>query len=102
MSSKQAKAKIKPLGDRVLLREVEEKHTKTESGIFIPESADMDKGAKRGEVVAVGEGRWEDGNRVPVSVKVGDEVLYSWGDKIEVGGEKFILVRESEISAIIG
>ena len=95
------KMKIVPLADRVLLREIDEKVAKTDSGIFIPETIESDKGAKRGEVVAVGEGKWEDGKRVPVAVKVGDEVLYQWGDTIEVNGEKFMLVREAEISAII-
>ena len=100
-AKKEEKIKIVPLADRVLLREIEEKVAKTDSGIYIPETVETDKGAKRGEVVAVGEGKWEDGRRVPVAVKVGDEVLYQWGDKIELNGEKFMLVREAEISAII-
>ncbi len=107
MSTKKAEnkaggnSKIKPLGDRVLLLEVEEKTTKTDSGIYIPETSDADKGAKRGEVVAVGEGRYEDGKIIPVKVKVGETVLYSWGDKMEIDGEKYVIVREGEISAVI-
>lgn len=95
------KPKIQPLGDRVLLRELEEKHSKTDSGIFIPETANADKDAKRGEVVAVGEGRFEEGKRIPPEVKVGDVVLYSWGDKMEIDGVKYVIVREGEISAVI-
>ena len=98
---KEQKHKILPLGDRVLLKEVDEKATKTTSGIYIPDTVDTDKGAKRGEVIAVGEGRYEDGKLVPVRVKVGNVVLYSWGDKIEVDGEKYVIVREGEISAIL-
>lgn len=95
--------KITPLGDRVLLKAIEEKETerKTDSGIFIPDSVKEDKGAKRGKVVAVGAGRYDDGVLIPVSVNVGDTVLYSWGDTLVVDGEEFIVVRESEISAII-
>ena len=93
--------KIMPLGDRVLLKEAEETHAKTESGIFIPETVDADKSTKKGFVVAVGEGKYEDGKLIPIKLKVGDKVLYTCGDKIEVDGEKFTIVRESEISATI-
>lgn len=97
----QGKVKIMPLGDRVLLREVDEKLTKTDSGIFIPDSVDTNKDAKKGEVVAVGEGRYEDGKLIPIKLKAGDIVLYSWGDKMEIEGEKYVIVREGEISAVI-
>ena len=104
MSTKKggSKSKIVPLADRVLIKEMsDEKETKTQSGIYIPETVDTDKGAKRGEVIAVGEGRREEGKIIPVRLKVGDTVLYQWGDKIEIDGMKYVLVRESEISAII-
>lgn len=94
--------KIKPLHDRVLIREdAENKEKKTSSGIIIPITVDDDKGSKRGEVVAVGAGRMEDGKLVPISVKAGDEVLFQWGDKIKVGDEEYYIVKESEILAII-
>ncbi len=96
-----AKTKIMPLADRVLLKEVEDNQTQTASGIYIPESADMDKGAKRGEVIAVGEGKREDGKLIPIKLKAGDIVLYTWGEKMEIDGEKYVIVRESEISAVI-
>jgi chaperonin GroES len=95
------KGKIKPLLDRVLLREEEAKTSKTQSGIYIPEGAEKDKGTKRGVVLAVGEGKYENGKLIPVRVKIGDEVLYAWGDQIEVDGEKYVIVRESEISAVV-
>lgn len=100
-TKKDKKGAILPLADRVLLREIDDKETKTSSGIYIPETVDTDKGGKMGVVVAVGPGKYENGKLIPVGVKEGQTVLYGWGDKIEVKGEKFMLVRESEISAII-
>ena len=94
--------KIKPLADRVLIKEdTENKEQKTASGIIIPSSAQEDKGGKRGKVVAVGVGRVEEGKLTPVLVKVGDNVLFQWGDKIKVDEEEYYIVKESEILAII-
>ena len=95
-------APIIPLGDRVLIKELgEEEMFKTSAlGIIIPDSG-KDEGGKRGKVIAVGEGRFDDGVRVPVTVSVDQTVLYSWGDKIKVGGEEYVIVRESEIIAIL-
>ena len=94
--------KIKPLADRVLVRENEEDaEKKTSFGIIIPAGAGEDKGGKRGEVVAVGPGRIEDGKIVKLSVSVGDKVIFQWGDKIKVGDEEYFIVRESEILAIV-
>lgn len=94
--------KIKPLADRVLIKEdTESKEKKTSSGIIIPVTVNEDKGSKRGEVVAVGPGRVEDGELIKPSVKEGDTVLFQWRDKVRVGEEDYYLVRESEILAII-
>jgi len=94
--------KVRPLGDRVLMRELtDDKEKKTSSGIIIPVTVNDDKGGKRGEVVAVGQGRLEEGKVIPVSVKTGDKVIFQWGDKIKVDDEEYYLVRESEILAII-
>ena len=94
--------KIKPLGDRILIRENKEnKEKKTASGIIIPITVDEDKGSKQGEVIAIGNGKYEDGKLVPISVKVGDEVLFQWGDKVIVHGEEFYLVKETELLAVI-
>lgn len=92
---------ILPLGDRVLLKPIEEKQMKTESGIYLPEGMREDKGGKYGEVVAVGPGRFDDGEIVPMQVAVGQKVLYSWGDTIKHRDEEFVLVREGEILAVI-
>jgi chaperonin GroES len=93
---------IMPLGDRVLIKEnTKHKENKTVSGIIIPMTVNEDKGSKGGEIVAIGEGRYEDGGLIPLSVKVGDEVLFQWGDKIKIEGEEFFIVKESELLAII-
>jgi chaperonin GroES len=94
--------KIKPLSDRVLIREdVSTKEKKTSSGIIIPITVSDDKSGKRGQVVAVGPGRVEDGETVPVSVKVGDTVIFQWGDKVRVENEDYYIVRETEILAVL-
>ncbi len=94
--------KIKPLQDRVLIREdIDTKEKKTSSGIIIPVGAGEDKNGKRGEVVAVGPGRIEDGKIVKMTVTVGDKVMFQWGDKVSVDGEEYYLVRESEVLAVI-
>jgi chaperonin GroES len=94
--------KIKPLSDRVLIREdVSTKEKKTSSGIIIPITVSDDKSGKCGEVVAVGPGRLEDGKVIPVAVKVGDSVLFQWGDKVRVEDEDYYVVRETEILAVL-
>lgn len=93
--------KIQPLGDRVLIREhADTKEKKTSSGIIIPVTVAEDKNGKRGDVVAVGPGRIEDGKKIAVNVKVGDKVIFQWGDKVSIDGEEYYLVRESEILAV--
>jgi len=95
---------IQPVGDRVLVKEVEEEAEEetTEAGIIIPEAAqDNDANTTRGEVKAVGEGERKDGERVPVPVDVGDTVLFSWGDKLTVDGEDYHIVDSGNILAIV-
>ncbi len=95
--------KIRPLADRVLIKEISETQEEktTKSGIIIPITVSEDKGAKRGEVIATGPGRHEEGKLVPVSVKAGDKVLFSWGDKLVIDDDEYYIVRESEVMAII-
>ena len=94
--------KIQPLGDRVLIKEIEvTEGGKTESGIIIPDSVKEDRGSKKGVVIAVGAGRYDDGDLLPMSVKVGDTVLYQWGDTIKVKDEEYVVVSESNIIGII-
>ncbi|MBU3968873.1 co-chaperone GroES [Patescibacteria group bacterium] len=94
---------IFPLFDKVLIKEFDknEKNRVTDYGIIIPDSVSEDKGAKRGKVVAVGEGKYEDGKLIPMSVKKGDKVLFSWGDEIKINGEEYQIVSETSILAIL-
>ncbi len=93
---------LKPLNDHVFIESVEEEKT-TKSGIVLPETAEKEKPIK-GKVVAVGPGKLdENGKRVPMSVKVGDLVLFKkYGpDELEVDGKKYLVGEEADILAII-
>jgi chaperonin GroES len=91
--------KLKPLGDRVLVRPMEEEET-TASGIVLPDTAK--EKPQKGEVLAVGDGKLDDdGKRVKLDVSKGDEVLYSkyGGTEITVDGEELLVLRESDVLA---
>ena len=93
--------KLKPLNDRVLVKRLESEE-KTAGGLYIPDTA-KEKPSK-GEVVAVGPGKIaENGSRVAMAVKKGDEVLFNKyaGTEIELDGEKYLIMRQSDILAII-
>ena len=102
--TKTADKLAKPLGDRVLLTELEAEASKTAGGIIIPDSAKSDD-VKWARVEAVGDGIYtQSGVAIPMSVKVGDEVIlppYHQGIEIKVGGNKYILLRESELLMVI-
>ena len=93
---------LKPLGDRLIVRAIEEEET-TVSGIVLPDTAK--EKPQKGKVIAVGDGRWdEDGEkRIPLDVSEGDEVLYSkyGGTEIKVEGEDLLVLRESDVLAKI-
>src|SRR6266581_772162 len=90
--------KLKPLGDRLIVKAVEEEET-TASGIVLPDTAK--EKPQRGKVLAVGDGKWdEDGEkRIPLDVSQGDEVLYSkyGGTEVQVDGEDLLVLRESDV-----
>ena len=92
--------KLKPLGDRLIVKAVEEEET-TASGIVLPDTAK--EKPQKGLVIAVGDGKYdEDGeNRIPLDVAEGDEVLYSkyGGTEIKVDGEELLVLRESDVLA---
>jgi chaperonin GroES len=93
--------KLKPLGDRLIVRAIEEDE-KTASGIVLPDTAK--EKPQKGKVVAVGDGKLdEDGKRVPLEVKAGDEVLYSKYGGTEIkdpdSGEELLVLRESDVLA---
>jgi chaperonin GroES len=92
---------IKPLGDRVVLEAVE-KEEKTASGIVLPETAK--EKPQEGRIVAVGSGRLdENGNRVPLEVKVGDRVIFSKyaGTEVKYDEKEYLILRESDILAVV-
>jgi chaperonin GroES len=104
MAKKTKGVGVKPLGDRVLVRVLreEEKERRTDFGLIIPETVTGDsKGTKRGVVVAVGEGKLEDGKRVEIPVREGDEVLFTWGEELTIDEEDYYLINESNLLAVV-
>jgi len=94
--------KVRPLYDRILVKRVEEEN-KTAGGLFIPDTAK--EKPQKGEVVAVGDGRWDDEGekRVPMDVKVGDTVIYKeWGKtSIKIEGDEYFIMSQNDILAIV-
>ena len=93
--------KLRPLHDRVIVKRLEEEKT-TPGGIVIPDTAS--EKPQKGEVIAVGSGRVLDNGEVrPLSVKVGDKVLFGKyaGSEIVIDDEEFLVMREDDIMAII-
>ena len=92
---------FRPLGDRVLVRRLEEE-AKTKGGIIIPDTAK--EKPQEGEVVAVGPGaRDEDGKRVAMDVKAGDRILFGkWsGTEVKIDGEDLIIMKESDVLGLL-
>ncbi|QGQ98494.1 co-chaperone GroES [Paenibacillus psychroresistens] len=91
---------IKPLGDRVVIEAIA-KEEKTASGIVLPDNAK--EKPQEGKVVAVGSGHLKDGARTPLEVKEGDKVLFSKyaGTEVKFEGKELLIMRESDILAIL-
>lgn len=101
MATKTATAtKASPLSDRVVVRPLEDTET-MRGGLFIPDTAK--EKPQQGEIIAVGPGRYEEGKRVPMEVKAGDRVLYGKysGSEVTLDGETVLILRESDVLAII-
>lgn len=96
----QSAAKVAPLADRVVVKPLEEAE-QMRGGLYIPDTAK--EKPQQGSVVAVGPGRYEKDKRVPMDVKVGDKVLYGKysGTDVTLDGEEYLILRESDILAII-
>ncbi len=92
--------KLKPLHDRVVVKAAESEDV-TKGGIFLPDTAK--EKPQRGEVIAVGPGKTEDGKLVPPQVKKGDQVLYGKysGTEVTVDDVEYLIIRESDIMAIL-
>jgi chaperonin GroES len=91
---------IKPLEDRILVKSIEAEQT-TASGLVIPDTAK--EKPQEGEVLAVGPGRFEDGQRLPLDVKVGDKVIYSkyGGTEVKYDGQEYLLLSARDVLAVI-
>jgi len=94
------KVAIKPLEDRIVVQAVDAEST-TASGLVIPDTAK--EKPQEGMVLAVGPGRFEDGTRVPLDVKVGDKVLYSkyGGTEVKYAGEEYLVLSARDVLAVI-
>jgi len=92
--------KLKPLGDRLIVKPIEEEET-TASGIVLPDTAK--EKPQKGKVIAAGDGRINEdtGKRTPLDVKEGDDVLYSkyGATEIKIEGEELLVLRESDVLA---
>lgn len=93
---------IKPLGDRVILKPATKEEV-TKSGIILPDTVDKER-PEQGEVLAIGSGKLlTSGSRAPMSVKVGDKVMFKkYGpDEIKIDGKEYLVISEEDILAII-
>jgi chaperonin GroES len=99
-TSKTPSLRLRPLGDKVVVRS-EEEEERTPGGIILPDSAK--KKPTEGTIIAIGTGKkTEEGKTIPLSVKVGDKVIYSkyGGTEITIDGEEYLILDEDQIYAI--
>jgi chaperonin GroES len=91
---------LQPLEDRIVVKPSEGEEM-TASGLVIPDTAK--EKPQEGEVLAVGPGRFEDGNRVPLDVKIGDKVIYSkyGGTEVKVAGDDLLILSARDVLAIV-
>jgi chaperonin GroES len=91
---------VRPLHDRIVIKRIEEKET-VKGGIIIPDTAK--EKPQEGEVIAVGKGKREKGELVPLDVKVGDRILFGKysGTEIKLEGEEYLIIREDEVLGVI-
>ena len=96
-----ASTKVSPLADRVVVKALEETE-QMRGGLYIPDTAK--EKPQQGEIIAVGPGRFDEGQRVPMDLKVGDKVLYGKysGTEVTIDGEQLLILRESDVLAVIG
>jgi chaperonin GroES len=92
--------KIKPLQDRVIVKRTDESE-QMRGGLYIPDTAK--EKPQEGEVIAAGPGKVENGNKIELTVKVGDKVLFGKysGTEVKLDGEEFLIMREDDILGII-
>ena len=93
---------IQPLADRVVVRPLKEDTDQTRGGLYIPDTAK--EKPQRGKIIAVGPGRFEKGERLPMELKQGQKVLYGKysGAEVTLDGEEVLIIKESDVLAVIG
>lgn len=93
-------SKVSPLADRVVVRALEETE-QMRGGLFIPDTAK--EKPMQGEVIAIGPGRFDEGKRVPMELKVGDKVLYGKysGTEVTIENEQLLILREADVLAVV-
>ena len=93
-------SKIRPLQDRVIVKRIEE-NEQMRGGLYIPDTAK--EKPQEGEIIAVGPGKVENGNKIELTVKVGDKVLFGKysGTEVKLDGEEYLIMREDDILGII-
>ena len=91
---------IKPLEDRILVKTLDAEQT-TASGLVIPDTAK--EKPQEGEVLAVGPGRFEDGQRLPLDINVGDKVIYSkyGGTEVKYDGQEYLILSARDVLAVV-
>ena len=96
-----SKVKIQPLGDRVVIRPLEEAE-QMRGGLYIPDTAK--EKPQQGEIIAVGPGRFEKSARVPMELKVGQKVLYGKysGTEVTLDDNEYLIIKEADVLAVIG
>ena len=101
MAATKSKTDIQPLGDRVVVKAMEETET-MRGGLIIPDTAK--EKPQQGKIIAVGPGRYEKGDRVPMELKVGQTVLYGKysGTEIKLDDQEVLIIKESDVLAVIG
>lgn len=94
------KVKIRPLGDRVLVKPLD-KEKQERGGLIIPDTAK--EKPQEGKIVAIGTGKIDDGKKVPLEVKVGDRVVFQkyGGTEIKFDGEEHVILREEDILGVL-
>jgi len=98
----ETKLNIRPLGDRVIVKALPQEE-RTKGGVILPDTAK--EKPQQGEVVAVGPGRVTDkGTKVDMEVRVGDRVLYGKyaGTEVKIEGTEYLIIKESEVLAVLG
>ena len=91
---------IKPLEDRIIIQSLDAEQT-TASGLVIPDTAK--EKPQEGEVLAVGPGRFEDGQRLPLDITVGDKVIYSkyGGTEVKYDGQEYLILSARDVLAVV-